>query len=68
MRAVTTDPRGRVDHEPTEPQRHVRPTALPEPPRSRHVSRIGAIPTDPIGRALEEWLRNVSVSYTHDGD
>src|SRR5205823_9739956 len=41
---------------------------LPEPPRSRRVSKWTRLPLDPMQEALEEWLRDQSVSYTYDGD
>ncbi|HET7699643.1 MAG TPA: hypothetical protein VFM06_02115 [Candidatus Limnocylindria bacterium] len=41
---------------------------LPEPPRHRHVSKAAREPKDLRGRALEEWLRDLAVARTHDGD
>ena len=38
---------------------------LPEPPRSRHVSKWGR---DDDGAELEEWLRDVAVTTTIDAD
>ncbi len=41
---------------------------LPEPPRTRRVSKWTRLPLDAMQQKLEEWLREHSVSYTHDGD
>jgi hypothetical protein len=41
---------------------------LPEPPRTRRVSRWTRVPLDGLQEKLEEWLRDQSVSYTYDGD
>ena len=41
---------------------------LPEPPRTRHVSKTNAAPTDNVGRALEEWLADLTVVSTVDGE
>ena len=41
---------------------------LPEPPRSRRVSKWTRVPLDGLQEKLEEWLREQSVKYTYDGD
>ena len=41
---------------------------LPEPPRTRRVSRSSRVPLDGIQDQLEQWLREQSVSYTFDAD
>ena len=41
---------------------------LPEPPRSRHVSKSVPLPKDAIGRLLEDWLGDLSVASTVDAD
>lgn len=41
---------------------------LPEPPRTRRVSRIARSPKDRLARALEEWLRELTVARTIDAD
>lgn len=41
---------------------------LPEPPRTRRVSKWTRVPLDPLQEQLEEWLREQSVSGTYDGD
>jgi hypothetical protein len=41
---------------------------LPEPPRTRRVSKWSRLPLDPLQDELEAWLRDQSVSYTFDGD
>ncbi len=41
---------------------------LPEPPRSRKVSRTATAQKDGTGRALEDWLRELTVARTMDAD
>ena len=41
---------------------------LPEPPRTRRVSRWTRIPLDRLQEQLEEWLKEQTVSATFDGD
>ncbi len=41
---------------------------LPEPPRTRRVSKWSRVPLDRTQEALETWLREQSVAYTYDGD
>jgi len=41
---------------------------LPQPPRTRHVSKTGASPSDPLGRELEDWLADLTVVTTVDGE
>ena len=41
---------------------------LPEPPRTRRVSKWTRVPLDGLQEKLEEWLRDHSVTYTYDGD
>lgn len=56
--------------------RHQRPFAglhwakrpLPEPPRTRRVSKWTSVPLDAMQDALESWLREQPLAYTHDGD
>ena len=43
-------------------------TPLPEPPRYHHVSKVGRLAKDRTGRALEDWLRDVAVTTTIEGD
>lgn len=55
---------------------HVRPDTvlhwakrpLPEPPRTRRVSKWTRIPLDPVQNELEEWLKDAAVGYTFDGE
>jgi hypothetical protein len=47
---------------------HFRARPLPEPPRFRHVSRVGRPPTDRLGKLLEEWLAELRGGYTIAGD
>lgn len=57
-------------------QRRARPVAglhwakrpLPEPPRTRRVSRWTRVPLDRIQSELDDWLKDASVGYTFDGD
>jgi hypothetical protein len=48
--------------------KHWAPRALPEPPRHRRVAKSAPLPRDPAGRELEEWMRDLTVARTHDGD
>ncbi len=41
---------------------------LPEPPRTRRVSRWSRMPLDTMQAQLEEWLAGLTIGYTHDGD
>lgn len=41
---------------------------LPEPPRTRRVSKWTRLPLDPLQDELEAWLREQSLTYTYDGD
>ncbi|HEX4745018.1 MAG TPA: hypothetical protein VFW12_10170 [Candidatus Limnocylindria bacterium] len=41
---------------------------LPEPPRHRRVSKSAPVQTDQLGRVLEEWLSEIKVRYTFDGE
>ena len=50
------------------PGRHWAARPLPEPPRSRRVSRWTRVPLDRLQDELESWLREHSVSYTYDGE
>lgn len=61
-------------HEPTVPTpilfagRHWVARPLPEPPRVRHISKVGRRPTDPLGILLEEWMADIRIGYTEPGD
>lgn len=48
--------------------RHWASRPLPEPPRTRRVSKWTRVPLDRMQDQLEAWLREQSVSYTYDGD
>ena len=41
---------------------------LPEPLRTRHVSRLGRPAVDRLGKLLEQWLAEVRGGYTIAGD
>ena len=48
--------------------RHWAKRPLPEPPRTRRVSKWTRVPLDRMQEQLESWLREHSVSYTYDGE
>ena len=48
--------------------KHWAQRALPEPPRHLRVSKSATVPTDKVGRELEAWLGDLTVSSTHDAD
>ena len=50
------------------PGRHWAARPIPEPPRSRRVSKWSRVPLDKLQDELEGWLREHSVSYTYDGE
>lgn len=52
-----------VDRPRFSPKRH-----LPEPQRHRRVSKSAPAATDQLGRLLEEWLSEIKVRYTFDGE
>ena len=41
---------------------------LPEPPRTRRVSKWMREPVDRLGRLLEDWLAEMKDRYTFDGE
>jgi hypothetical protein len=48
--------------------RHWAARPLPEPPRSHRQSKSAPAPLDRIGKLLEEWMRDLAVGNTLDGD
>ena len=48
--------------------RHWAARPLPEPPRSHRVSKSAPPPLDHIGRLLEEWMGELTVGNTLDGE
>ena len=48
--------------------RHWAARPLPEPPRSHRVSTSATVPVDRIGRLLEDWMRELTVGNTLDGE
>jgi len=48
--------------------KHWAQRALPEPPRHRRMSKTARIPSDKVGRDLEDWLSDLTVASTHDAD
>ena len=53
--------------DPGAPPRRVH-VPLPEPPRTRRVSRWARQPKDRLTRALEDWLSDLAVATTQDAD
>ena len=56
-----------------QPGEHSVARPLPEPPRTHRVSRISQLTriarsTDPLTRALEEWLAEIRLRYTIGGE
>ena len=41
---------------------------LPEPPRYRRVSKSAPPPIDRIGRLLEDWMRELTIGNTLEGE
>jgi len=50
------------------PARHWAARPLPEPPRTRRVSKSAPRPVDRIGILLEDWMRELTVGNTLEGD
>ncbi len=48
--------------------RHWAARPLPEPPRTRRISRIARTPLDRLGTLLEEWLAELVLGNTIEGD
>ena len=48
--------------------RHWAARPLPEPPRSHRVSKSAPVQLDRIGRLLEDWMRELTVGNTLEGD
>ncbi len=47
---------------------HWAPASLPEPPRHSRVSKSVPTQHDSVGRNLEDWLGDLTVASTHDGE
>ncbi|MEP6693517.1 MAG: hypothetical protein ABJB39_02615 [Chloroflexota bacterium] len=47
---------------------HWAPPALPEPPRHSRVAKSAPPQRDAVGRNLEDWLGDLTVASTHDGE
>ena len=47
---------------------HWAPRPLPEPPRSHRISKSAPPQHDPIGKLLEDWMRELTVGNTLDGE
>ena len=54
----------------TQPGEHSVARPLPEPPRTHKISRLSRLErsTDPLTRALEEWLADIKLRYTIGGE
>jgi hypothetical protein len=48
--------------------RHWAARPLPEPPRSRRMSKSAPAQLDRIGKLLEDWMRELTVGNTLDGE
>ena len=48
--------------------RHWAARPLPEPPRNKRISRSSRLPLDKVGEQLEQWLRDLTVGNTLDGE
>jgi hypothetical protein len=48
--------------------RHWAARPLPEPPRSHRISKSAPAQHDGIGAALEDWMRELTVGNTLDGE
>ena len=48
--------------------RHWAARPLPEPPRTRRVSKSAPLPVDHLGKLLEDWMRELTVGNTLDGE
>ena len=48
--------------------RHWAARPLPEPPRHRRVSKSAPPQRDHIGKLLEEWMRELTIGNTLDGE
>jgi hypothetical protein len=48
--------------------RHWAARPLPEPPRSHRLSKSAPLPTDRLGKLLEDWMHDLTVGNTLDGE
>jgi len=48
--------------------RHWAARPLPEPPRSHRLSKSAPVPLDRLGKLLEDWMRELTVGNTLDGE
>ena len=48
--------------------RHWAARPLPEPPRYKRTSLASRIPLDRVGEQLEDWMRDLAVGNTIDGE
>lgn len=50
------------------PARHWAARPLPEPPRTHRFSKSAPAPLDRLGKLLEDWMRDLTVGNTLDGE
>ena len=50
------------------PAGHWAARPLPEPPRSRRISKSAPPQHDRVGLLLEDWMRDLTVGNTLDGE
>lgn len=50
------------------PVRHWAARPLPEPPRSHRISKSAPPQNDRMGLLLEDWMRELTVGNTLDGE
>ena len=48
--------------------RHWAARPLPEPPRSHRVAKSAPVPHDRLGKLLEDWMRELTMGNTLDGE
>ena len=48
--------------------RHWAARPLPEPPRSHRLSKSAPAPIDRLGKLLEDWMHDLTVGNTIDGE
>jgi hypothetical protein len=48
--------------------RHWAARPLPEPPRYKRTSALSRVPLDEMGRQLEDWMRDLVLGNTIDGE
>jgi hypothetical protein len=59
---------GEVAHARPDAALHWAKRPLPEPPRTRRVSKWTRVPLDQMQSELDEWLKDAAVGYTFDAE